>query len=109
MNPQNAVPPSTRLLGRIWPFCSLLASTALSPTSSHWATCSEPLPTGITPKILTQRPGGGGYVNMFAAAVRDEDHRYTDPTPLLLWLLGAHAQGAACPRTCKLKTRGFLP
>lgn len=62
MNPQNAVPPSTRLLGRIWPFCSLLASTTLSPTSSHWATCSEPLPTGITPKILTQRPGGGGML-----------------------------------------------
>lgn len=36
---------------------------------------------------------------MFAAVVRDEDHRYTDPTPLLLWLLGAHAQGAACPDT----------
>ena len=27
MKPQSAVPASTRLLGRIWPFCSLFAST----------------------------------------------------------------------------------
>ena len=79
MKPQSAVPASTRLLGRIWPFCSLFASTPrpTSPTSSHWATCPEPLPTGITLKILTQHPGG--YVYMFAATVRDKDHRYTDP------------------------------